>query len=182
MSGRLILVVGPSGAGKDTLLAHAKEKLSDRPDILFPRRVITRAADATEDHEAVTEAAFLARQAAGGFALSWHAHGLSYGIPKHIEADLRGGMTVLVNVSRKVIGQARAAYSATVIEVTAPAATLRLRLQARGRENADDIEERLTRAVASDADFTIVNDSGIDEAVAELVRCALRIPPGNLGD
>jgi ribose 1,5-bisphosphokinase PhnN len=69
-----------------------------------------------------------------------------------------------------------------VIEVTAPAATLRLRLQARGRESADDIEERLTRAVAFDADFAIVNDSGIDEAVAELVRCALRIPPGNLGD
>ncbi len=56
--GRLILVVGPSGAGKDTLLGLAKAACADDPNIVFPRRVITRQASASEDNEEVSAGTF----------------------------------------------------------------------------------------------------------------------------
>ncbi|HZX84797.1 MAG TPA: phosphonate metabolism protein/1,5-bisphosphokinase (PRPP-forming) PhnN, partial [Reyranella sp.] len=55
--GLLVLVVGPSGAGKDTLLAYACRQLTEH-DVLFARRHITRASDHTEDHLSIDFAAF----------------------------------------------------------------------------------------------------------------------------
>ncbi|MEA2777827.1 MAG: thymidine phosphorylase, partial [Acetobacteraceae bacterium] len=81
----LILVVGPSGAGKDTVLALARAALLADPRFRFVRRVITRPADAGgEDHEAVSDFEFGQRS----FALRWQAHGLHYGIPMDIADDL----------------------------------------------------------------------------------------------
>ena len=48
--GRLILVVGPSGAGKDTLLGLAKAACAEDSGIVYPRRVITREASSSEDN------------------------------------------------------------------------------------------------------------------------------------
>lgn len=161
----LVLVVGPSGAGKDTLLNAARARLADDPGYRFVRRVITRPADAGgEDHEAVTEAAFLTRT----FALQWGAHGLRYGIPSDIEADLESGMTVVANVSRGVIEAAAKRFPTRVIEVTAPPAILAARLAARGRESADDVAARLARTAAIPAGVqcdTVMNDSTPEEGI-----------------
>lgn len=140
----LILVVGPSGAGKDTVLGIARLALAGDPRFRFVRRVITRPADAGgEDHEAVTEAAFAERS----FALQWKAHGLSYGIPPDVTEDLARGVVVVANVSRGVIAQAAARFPVRVIEVTAPPELLAQRLAARGRETADDVAGRLSRDI-----------------------------------
>ena len=56
--GRLVLVGGPSGAGKDTLLGLAKAACANDPGIVFPRRVITREASPSEDNEEVSPDAF----------------------------------------------------------------------------------------------------------------------------
>ncbi len=173
--GRLVVVVGPSGVGKDSLLAGAREVLGNDAGIRFPRRVVTRAPDlGGEDYIALDEAAFLAEQARGAFALSWAAHGLHYGVPRAIEDDLRAGIQVVVNVSRAILPDLRQLYAnRLIIGVTASPGVLRQRLEARGRESPADIVQRLARAAAFDLsgdDVAILaNDGPLEQGAARLV-------------
>ncbi len=169
MRGTLFLVVGPSGVGKDTLIARAARA---RPDLLVPRRVVTRGAEAGgEEIEAETAEGFAARERAGGFMLSWRAHGLAYGIPAEAAAALGQGRSVLVNVSRGVVEEARRRFPPVrVLSVEAPAGVLAARLAARGRESAEEIAGRLARAespapVGPDV-RRIVNDGPVEAAEA----------------
>lgn len=176
----LVLVVGPSGAGKDTLMDAARARIGDDPRLRFVRREITRPANAGgEDHVPVDAATFAARRAAGAYALHWEAHGLGYGIPADIARDLAAGRTVVANVSRGVIAEAAARYPAMVLEITASAAVLAARLAARGRETEADVAARLARAVALPAGVAVtrvLNDrtvaEGADAVVAALIRAA----------
>ena len=172
MTGRLFLVVGPSGVGKDTLLAGAKVA---HPALHWARRVITRTETADgEPFEGVSTGIFEARRNAGDFALHWDAHGLQYGIPRSELAALAQDRDVLVNGSRAALPAAQAAFPGlTVIRITAPSAVLADRLAARGRENRDEIAERLQRASYSLPDglpvFDIVNDATPEIGVARLL-------------
>ena len=86
MAGRLIYLIGPSGSGKDSLLDAARLRLAER-GCRIVRRVITRSAEAAgEAAQGVSPEEFAAMQVEGAFALSWHANGLAYGIPKVIDA------------------------------------------------------------------------------------------------
>ncbi len=175
-NGRLVLVTGPSGVGKDSLLDGARAALAGRSDIVFPRRVITRAAGlGGEDYVAVSEADFAAMVSRDDFALHWPAHGLHYGILAGIDADLAAGRQVVVNVSRAVIDQARAKYpNLLVLAINASPEVLRRRLEARERESAAEIEERLVRAAAYRLEGSDVvqlnNDGPLAEGVAACVR------------
>lgn len=176
ISGTLVAIVGPSGAGKDTLLNAARAALADDPRFVFVRRVITRPAEAGgEDHEPCTPEIFALRGASGEFALDWHAHGLSYGVPTARLAPLETGAVVIVNLSRKVIAQAEAAFPRlAVVEITAPIAILAERLAARGRENRDEITARLAREaplVAHRATIhRISNDRDLADVSAEFLN------------
>ena len=105
--GRLILVVGPSGAGKDTLLGLAKAACADDPGIVFSRRVITRQASASEDNEEVSVGTFQEALARNEYAMHWEAHGHCYALSRAIDDDIRAGHTVVANVSRTVIAAMR---------------------------------------------------------------------------
>jgi phosphonate metabolism protein PhnN/1,5-bisphosphokinase (PRPP-forming) len=154
--GRLVLVVGPSGAGKDTVLDYARTRLAHDNRYVFPLRVITRPPGPGEAHEPVSPADFAARR----YALSWEAHGLFYGIPACIEADLAAGKTVIANVSRGVTAEAVRKYRCLVVEITAPREILAARLAGRQREDSAQIAARLSRATPRhNADVTIMNDS-----------------------
>ncbi|WP_422909922.1 phosphonate metabolism protein/1,5-bisphosphokinase (PRPP-forming) PhnN [Pseudomonas sp. MAC6] len=147
MSGRLIYLMGPSGSGKDSLLNAARERLAERGCVIA-RRVITRSAEAVgEDAIGVSPAEFDQQEAAGAFALSWRANGLAYGIPRQIDDWLAAGQDVLVNGSRGYLPQARERYPELLaILLQVDEAALRQRLQARGRESAEQIEARLARS------------------------------------
>jgi len=147
-SGILVLVVGPSGAGKDSVLNGARTAFADDERFVFVQRTITRESGAGfEDNVEATPGTFAAAKAAGAFALFWRAHDLDYGIPVTIEDDLRAQRCVIANVSRSVIELARARYAGTrVVNITAPLAVLARRIALRGREDAVTIEKRLARA------------------------------------
>lgn len=169
--GTLFLVVGPSGAGKDSLIEAARRAYAGDPRLSFARRIITRpAGSAGEDHIAVPEAAFERMAAAGRFALHWQAHGLRYGLPASLAGDLAGGVSVVANVSRAVLDPARDRFAPVrTILVTAPADVLAARLEGRGRETAADRAARLQRAdelAVTGPDVTeIVNGGSLAAAV-----------------
>jgi phosphonate metabolism protein PhnN/1,5-bisphosphokinase (PRPP-forming) len=165
----IFAIVGPSGAGKDTLIRGA---LLSRPDLRLVRRVITRPTEAGgEDFEGVSPQEFDLRRERGEFALHWEAHGLSYGIPK---AQVEGAGAVIFNGSRAALAQATRVFpDLRVILVTAPDAVLAARLAARGREDEADIRARLARAAFSlpdgiDADV-VMNDGPLEIGIARLL-------------
>ncbi|HBK08738.1 MAG TPA: phosphonate metabolism protein/1,5-bisphosphokinase (PRPP-forming) PhnN [Acetobacteraceae bacterium] len=170
----LVLVVGPSGAGKDTVLGLARSALAGDARFRFVRRVITRPANAGgEDHEAVSEDTFARRS----FALRWQAHGLSYGIPLDVADDLDRGVVVVANVSRGTIAFAAERFPVRVIEVTAPPSVLAARLASRGRETSDDIARRLARDVQIPAHVPlerVVNDRSAADAARDFVAALLK--------
>ncbi len=180
--GVLFLVVGPSGVGKDSLIDGAKSVLGGNPQFVFPRRIITRAADAGgEDYYTIDEDTFETEESAGAFALSWRAHGLAYGIPKTIADDLATGRSVIVNVSRAILNQARRRFpNLRVISIRAGKEVLAGRLAERGREREVDIRKRLDRATAYDVQgadvFELVNDGTLEGTVGRFVGLLRETP------
>lgn len=173
--GSLVMIVGPSGAGKDTLMQMALSAFADAArsgrKVRVARRVVTRPATAHEDHDTLSDAAFAAEEASGGFALSWRAHDLSYGITR-AEADCRSDV-VLANVSRTAVAQGRRLTDRSyVVLITAPPQVLGQRIEARGRDAATGSRQDrqdLDRLVADAADLVIVNAGTPAEGAAPLI-------------
>lgn len=172
--GRLVLVVGPSGAGKDTLLRLAQAACADDHDIVFPRRVVTRASSADEDNIALSPDEFARARDHGDFAVHWDAHGHSYALPLEINDDIRAGRAVVANVSRTVIAELRGTYAnVVVVAITAPPDVLAQRLAARARHSDGNIADRLARSVDdawTNADVTILNAGSADYHSRHLLR------------
>ena len=146
----LVYVIGPSGVGKDSIMTIARAAC-DPEAVAFAHRYITRPPQpGDENHIALSEAEFAARQRAGWFALAWRSHGLGYGIGREIDLWRANGAMVVVNGSRAYLEEAAARYPDLVpVLVTADPEVLRARLQARQRESAADIDARLRAAAAT---------------------------------
>ena len=174
MSGRLIYVMGPSGAGKDTLLAFARARLAGSR-VLFAHRYITRLPDASgENHIGLSDDEFELRSVLGLFALEWHSHQLRYGIGVEIDDWLARGCTVVVNGSRGYLAQALERYpSLEIVLIDAHPTVLAARLSARGRENAEQVQARLARRVQAEIPDGVVmltiDNSGMLEDAARML-------------
>jgi len=179
--GRLVVVAGPSGAGKDTLLRLARSLLGGDSNIVFPHRVVTREPSADEDHEALSDADFAAAVAAGGFAFWWEAHGLNYAVGVAADDEIRAGKTVVCNVSRAVISHLRRRYvNVRVVLVTAPADVLATRLAARGRATDGPLEARLARNAPSQSDLApdvVIENVGDPQDGVEQLIAVIGGPP-----
>ena len=176
--GRLVLVVGPSGAGKDTLIALARAVYANDRTVVFPRRIVTRAPSAAEDHDSVSDAAFDAARGQGAFAFWWEAHGLKYALPAAIDADIRGRRTVVCNVSRALVQYLRERYAhVTVVLLTAPREVLAARLAARSRSADGAIAGRLDRAAPDAGDLhadVVIENTGTAQLGAAQLCAAIR--------
>lgn len=180
IGGRLVLVVGPSGAGKDSVIDGAKAALEGDSGFVFVRRTITRPADAGgELHTEMSTRAFDQAKSDGAFSLSWKAHGFDYGIPVSIEQELSDGRCVVANVSRSVLHEARERYPGLcIVNITAPTEILAQRIASRGREDMASIVQRVRRAtqhVPAGADVITLENTG---ALADSVSAFLAVLTG----
>lgn len=163
--GSLVLVLGPSGVGKNTLIAGARQAMSNDKRFAFVRRVVTSAGDTeAEHHDGMDAAAFVHAEMAGRFCLTWEAHGERHGLPISVDTDLALGKVVVASVSRHVVGEARQRYpDCAIVLVTAEISLRAQRLMMQGRENRDQITARLAREsapVPTGIDPIIIDNSG----------------------
>ncbi|MBS1091888.1 phosphonate metabolism protein/1,5-bisphosphokinase (PRPP-forming) PhnN [Gluconobacter sp. Dm-74] len=163
--GRLILVVGPSGAGKDSVIGYARQHMAQQ-NVVFGRRIVTRPADATETPDTMDLAQFEQDERAGLFLTSWRAHDLAYALPLSLAEDVAAGKQVVVNVSRRVIPELRERFPCFVVVVDADEQLRRDRIASRGREAPAALEARLRRRIPTDfhADAIIRNEGSLAEA------------------
>lgn len=173
VQGRLVHVMGPSGAGKDTLIDYARARVNPAA-VIFAHRFITRPAEAGgENHITLSETEFAARHDAGLFALSWFSHGFWYGIAAEIDLWLKRGFVVVVSGSRAAWPLARARYPNVLgLLIEAPAEVRAARLASRRREDEGAIRARLERDIPlpSEGLHRLCNDGPIAAAGEELVK------------
>ena len=183
MNQRLIYVMGPSGAGKDSLLDWLKNKLPPQSPIRFARRTIDRPVQALgEQHESVDSTTFDRLQKEQSFAMHWLANGRQYGV-RHGELEpLQQRQWLLVNGSRAYLPEALRLFGGlTVLHITASPDILRARLLARQRESFDAVEARVQRAVAFSVPTScrcvnVLNDTSLDEAGAVMLNALSALP------
>ncbi|QEN89996.1 phosphonate metabolism protein/1,5-bisphosphokinase (PRPP-forming) PhnN [Labrys sp. KNU-23] len=172
--GKLIAIVGPSGAGKDTLIDAARAHFAGHSGLIFPRRIITREGGSAEDHDTLSEQRFAELEAQGAFGLSWRAHGLSYALPLEARLATEAGRHAVCNLSRSSLPEARQRFAGlSVVLVTAPAEIIAQRLAARGRESEEMIRARLARKIDREdtlaPDLIISNDGPVEAATNRLI-------------
>jgi ribose 1,5-bisphosphokinase len=175
MQGALIYVMGPSGAGKDSVMGRARALLPADAPVVFAHRYITRPAETGgENHVALSAAEFAMRRTHGLFAFHWQAHGNDYGIGREVYAWRNAGLTVVVSGSREHFQKVGGLDDDThPVLITASPERLAERLAARGREDAAAAAERIGRGDAYEVTdhrlVTIVNDGTLDAAAGAFV-------------
>lgn len=171
MSGLWVFVCGPSGAGKDSVMSWAAGHLAARQDIVFARRMVTRAPQPGSDHDPVTPQQLAHLIGSGGLVWRWEAHGFHYGIGVHYAAEVAAGRVVVVNGSREHARGLPVAERVRVVQIVADTGQLAARLAQRGREAPQDVARRLARNALFQnlrADHTIVNQGELAHAGRQL--------------
>jgi guanylate kinase len=176
-AGKLVVVTGPSGVGKGTLLKILAERYPQR--FVFSISATTRSPRSGEvdgrEYFFLTRPEFELRQSEDAF-LEWAEYaGNLYGTPRQaVEAWIKAGEVVLLEIelvgARKV---AQAFPDAQKIFITPPSlAVLEQRIRDRGMDNEAAIAKRLEHAqaeidAAQEFDVAIVNDD-LETALGKL--------------
>jgi ribose 1,5-bisphosphokinase len=170
---RLVYFMGPSGAGKDSLMHWLAKNPPYGQRLHLARRIVTRPAP---DDEATDPGTFERLRASGALALHWNANGWHYGVRReHLQPLFEGGW-VLVSGSRAHWPTAQSLYPGlTGVYVHAPAEVLLHRIRARGRESEDEVRARIERAAALPEPKGVVRvcNDGVLGVAGETLRKAL---------
>lgn len=178
MRGRGVLVVvsGPSGAGKGSICDRLKEI---NRNVVFSVSATTRAKRCGEvegkDYHFVSRDEFETMIKSGSLIEHSFHFGNYYGTPKAmVEKELKKGKNVILEIDVKGGSQIRDTYPETIYVFVLPPSILELkkRLMGRGTENEDEMRTRLKRIIEEldyldKYDYSIVNAS-LDEAANEL--------------
>lgn len=165
----VILIVGPSGSGKDTLLRSAKKHFGPTDKLSFVRRYITRPPSKDEDNFYLDQEGFLTLKECQFFVSTWQAHNNYYGIARHALTSDKKHYGLLCSISRRAVTDFEEKFAnTTTIHVSAREDILLERLKERGRENREDIEKRLhraTRKVEARELITFDNSDPLDKTI-----------------
>ena len=171
--GLFLAVVGPSGSGKDTIIEALCKQL---PNIKRVKRYITREQQKAggEDSYNIDFDTFGKLERDGGFAFSWSAHHLKYGLPITIFDEINVGKSLIANISRSILDQLSDKFEYyEVILITASDKILAERLEKRGRESKAQIEERLARSSFTIPNgispLIIRNETTVEDAVSKII-------------
>lgn len=180
--GTLILMIGNSGSGKDSLIQWVlKAWPTGRMPPFVPTRLITRPpSPETEGFESISEEQFHQMAKKGAFSLQWKSYGNYYGVGREIEKELAKGLAVLVNVSRQIVEETRTQFpKVKVIFIRVPLQITEARIRSRGREQGDALEPRLERARENpefpSADYIIDNSGDLEKAGQQLLDILLKL-------
>jgi len=168
----LLLVCGPSGSGKDSILDASRDALDKDPRVYFARRWVTRHDGAPR--EIATTATEIDRfEAEGKLACRWAAHGLEYALARTELERAPPVQMVITNVSRTTVADLHQQFNARTVLVEASIDVREARLRARGREASDpERARRLMRHVAIDphqVHHRVRNDGVLSVSVAAFV-------------
>ena len=149
--GRLIVVSGPSGAGKDTLIGEA---LGTIPELALIASATTRSPREGEvdgrDHVFLSREEF-ERWIQGDRLLEWAEYsGNLYGTPKQsVEELLEKGRSVILRIELQGARQIKERRpDAVMVFVRAPSLEeTRRRLEGRATESSESVESRMATAV-----------------------------------
>ena len=186
----LIIISGPSGVGKDTIIDALRERERARGQEGERHYVVTCTTRGPRDGEVdgvdyhfLTRGEFLRRRAARGFLEANEVHGNWYGSPRDQVRDaVRAGRDVILKIDVQGAQVIKEQVSEALLIFVIPPSleTLFQRLQSRATETADELELRqgnaaLELARQHDYDYVVTNETGqvegtaarIDEIIAE---------------
>lgn len=168
---KIVLIVGASGVGKDTLIKNLKNKLEAN----FVKRHITREPDENEQNYYIDEVNFEKLKDDNYFISTWEAHNNKYAIAKN---EIQNGLNI-ISVSRGAIKDFEKTFNDLItIEITLPKEILYERLKNRARENEEQIQKRLARTYKNIEAKNIIqfdNSASIDISTSNFVALLERI-------
>jgi guanylate kinase len=177
---QLVIISGPSGVGKDTIIEALRERPRD-PDYHYVVTCTTRAPRPGEidgvSYHFMDRERFLALRTAGGLLEANEVHGNWYGTPRQEVRDaLAGGHDVIlkIDVQGAMVVKQRVPEALLVFLVPPSLEALFQRLRSRATETADELEIRQRNAAIElarqgDYDRVVVNETGeVDRTAAEI--------------
>ena len=171
MSGSLLVIAAPSGAGKSSLVNALVEHDADLVvSISFTTRALRPGESQGREYHFVSRETFMAMRERGEFLESAEVHGNFYGTSrKWIEAEMRGGRDIVLEIDCQGAAQIRSRFPDVIsVFVLPPSRTeLERRLRDRGTDSEAEIARRMKNADeemqrACEFDYAIINASFAD--------------------